>query len=88
MKRVGTFKEIVNLWPNRGEFARAIKVNYVTAQKMETRDFAHVRHFDAIVAACSMIGHPEINHACLTEFATRRAAEREAEKAEKRRRAA
>jgi hypothetical protein len=89
MKRIATFRDIVKLWPNRGEFARAINVPYPTAQKMDRRDSIAVPHFDAVVAACSKIGRPDVTHDLLHTIAVRRHRERKMEReAQKSQRAA
>jgi hypothetical protein len=59
--RTGAFVDVIRLWPNRAEFARAINVPYVTAQQMELRNSIGINHWKAVVAGAAVIGHPEVD---------------------------
>lgn len=72
MAKINSFRDIIRLWPTRADFAKAIGVKYTTAQQMDRRDAINIRHFSRVVAAASLIQHPEVTHGKLMQLAERK----------------
>jgi hypothetical protein len=44
-------KQIIELWPNRADFARDVDVSYQTARQWHARDGIPVRYWPAVIEA-------------------------------------
>ena len=58
--------DIIDRWPSLRDYARDIRVAYVTAQVMRYRGSIHVRHWDAVVDAARGRGWSDITHELLS----------------------
>jgi hypothetical protein len=65
----GGFSDIIRLWPNRMAFARAIGVQYTTANAMYQRNSIAGKYFSDVVRGAKGIGHPEVTHERLASLA-------------------
>ena len=64
-----THKAIIELWPNKVEFAKAIGVKPANARKMHQTGVIPPRYFHAVVAALEWAGFPPLTYAQLADMA-------------------
>lgn len=51
-----THRDIIKLWPSVAEFARAIGVPYINAQKMSSRNSISPTHWVTVIEAAGAAG--------------------------------
>lgn len=65
-----SFRDIIAIWPTRGDLAREISVPIGTARQMYTRNSIARWYWPKVVAAAAERERPDITEALLTKLAT------------------
>lgn len=68
MTKPTTHQEVINLWPSKAEFARAIGVNEANARKMAVLGIPG-KHYATVVRALADCGFPPLTYAELADMA-------------------
>lgn len=67
MSKPTTHREVINLWPSKAEFGRAIGVNEANARKMHANGIPP-KHYAATAKALVDCGFPALTYAELSEM--------------------
>jgi hypothetical protein len=75
-RRISSFRDIIDLWPNRADFAREVGEPYDNARQWDVNDSIPGRAFAAVVRAAEARGFPAVTHELLCSFAEAKHRER------------